>query len=100
MPCENTVGLKHELAFIQPTVFGFPDAVDFTNYGYSMDFSCEIYKKYVPDEEEGGDDARESNTGYTSTTMLKDIVDPKAASSENERIILDTVLFGDLSCQT
>ena len=100
MPCENTVGLKHELAFIQPTVFGFPDAVDFTNYGYSMDFSCEIYKKYVPDEEEGGDDARESNTAYTSTTMLKDIVDPKAASSENERIILDPVLFGDLSCQT
>jgi hypothetical protein len=99
LPCENTVDLKHELAFIQPTVFGFPDAVDFTNYGYSIDFSCEIYKKNIPDEEEGdGANEMEGNPAYTSTTMLKDIVDPKTAINEKERIILDTVLFGHLSC--
>ena len=100
MPCENTVGLKHELAFIQPTVFGHPDELDFTNYGYSIDFSCEIYKKQIPCAEEGDcEHETEGNPMYTSTTMLKDILDSKTAFSENERAILETVLFGHLSCQ-
>ena len=89
MPKGNCVDLKDEKAFILPTVFGYPDGLDFSMFGYSSEFSCDIFKKCTGDDES-------YDLTYQTSTNCKDMPDPAAVDSVLEKFMLETLLFGNL----
>lgn len=91
MPKANCVELKDENAYIGPTVFGYPDGLDFTSFGYSTQFSCEVYEKQT-----GNDDDEANDFSYQASTTSKDLPEPQPDQScgEIERSMLDILLFG------
>ncbi len=97
MPKGNCVDLKDEKAYVCPTVFGYPDGLDFTTFGYSTQFSCEIYEKHT-----GNDDDEANDFSYQSSTTFKDMPEPQAdqACGEIERAMLEILLFGHFVVET
>lgn len=89
MPKANCVEMKDEKAFICPTVFGHPDGLDFTSFGYSTDFSCKVYGKHT-----GNDDEEANDFSYQASTTSKDLPEPDQSLGEIERSMLDILLFG------
>lgn len=71
MPKANCVELKDENAYIGPTVFGYPDGLDFTSFGYSTQFSCEVYEKQT-----GNDDDEANDFSYQASTTPKTCQNP------------------------
>lgn len=92
---ENCATLKSDHSFIQPTIFGDPDPLDFSMFGYSEKFSNELYCKHIPEAQEPDDPNNEANAnyGYSSQVNGKDILTVDSTSGV-EKTILDEVMFG------
>ena len=96
----NCVFLDDASAFIRPTIIGFPNYHDFTQFGYNIGHSGELMAKHAYGEMENGDAQDSEDFAYSSITCYKGMADSKLVPLDEQKAILDTVLFGAWACSS